>query len=190
MKHLILSFLILLTGSLMAKEYLLKRENSDFNACTKNDEYLRFKIESTKMGLISTKSSGYVKNYKVKAEYENEVFKNIKITFKSKDLDTDYVARDEKLHELCLDSDKYKKMNVKIPGPVQLGNKEYSGTINVRGKDHKIIVTLNVEKKNEKFYIKGDSTMNFKKLEIPDPSIPIAKLSEEIWVDFVLYFNE
>ena len=58
---------------------------------------------------------------------------------------------------------------------------KYKGTVKIRGKVKPFEIELLSENKNSEYImIKGNANWSLKGMEIPDPSIFIAKLSDEI----------
>lgn len=189
-----ISFILPVFGG--TKKYSLNRKNENYESCINNKEYLRFKVENTKIGLFTSKISGYVKNYIVSTETienystNNIGFVNTEIKFDTKDLDSDNSERDQKLKNYCLNFKKYPQISIKVSEEIKLGEKTYKGIIDLKGKKFplNILIKLTLNPKTKKVEIKGNSLSGFKALEIPDPSIAVAKLSDEIWMDFALEF--
>lgn len=181
---------LLLTNTVLARTYTLDRKNDDYQSCVKNDEYFRFKIENTKFGIYSSKISGYAKNYQIQTTLKDNKFTNSKLVFKVKDLDTDDSERNQKLWEYCLLASKHPLIEINVKETLVPGINSHSGTITIRGKTHPIVMNIDINKntKQNKYIIKGNATTGFQTLEIPDPSISIAKVSDEIWIDFALEF--
>ena len=151
-----------------------------------SSEYLHFIVESTKVGIFSSDVDGYVKDYSYSAKYDdkNEIIREMKIIFQVKSMDTDNESRDEKLHNLCMSHKKFPQVVLSVPGPLFLkGAKpyKYEGVALIRGKKKPFTIELVVEKQqNGKTIISGESAWSLKDMEISDPSIAVATLSDEI----------
>ena len=149
-------------------------------ASTNESNYLKFVVESTKVGLFSSRHS-------VQFDRTNMILRDMTITFKVEDMDTDHESRDEKLHTKCMGMSKYPKLTVTIKGPAFLKDKrerDYPAIVNIRGKDHEVMVKMKVEVNEKDIIVSGSSVWSLKALEIPDPSIAVAKLSDDIRIFF------
>jgi len=155
--------------------------------------YLRFVIESTKLGFLTSEVEGFVLKHAISGELDdkNQRLSKMKINFKVKQMNTDNDSRDEKMHGHCLDSSKYSDINVEILSDYKIGSgqKSLPATIEIRGKKKNINVLLKVSKQANQFLVEGKSLMKFSSLEIPSPSISIASVSDNINVDFKLLVN-
>lgn len=187
MKLLIL-FSFFIFANLSAKEVSGHFTTKDFESGIKNNNKLTFEGESTKMGLITTKWNGVVKDFYIKLEEDGKTVKEIEIVFPITSMDTDNTSRNEKMQNMCLGANEYKDIRVKIPGPIILDGKEnkYPGTILVRGKEKPVDVKLTANQVGEKVIATGSAQLSFKNLEIPDPSIFVAKVSDVITVIFAV----
>ena len=81
---------------------------------------------------------------------------------------------------------KHKKIKVMIVEPYKLssGEKMVKGKIFIRGVEREIDISLKIERKKNIIIVKGKSLTTLSSLKIPDPSIAIAKLSDDIKIDF------
>lgn len=185
---LLLSLLVSYSISINAKEVRGHFMSKDYDSGIQNANKLVFEGESTKMGLITTKWDGIVKDFSVVLEEEGNAVKAINLSFPISSMDTDNKSRNEKMQKMCLEEDKYKDINVRIPGPVTVDgvSREYQGTILVRGKEKPVKVNLSANKIGEKIIASGNAKMSFKDLEIPDPSIMIAKVADTITIIFAV----
>lgn len=186
MKFLI--FVFLCSFQINAKEvrghFLIK----DYDTGIKNTNKVVFEGESTKMGLITTKWDGVVKDFSVVLEEDENAVKTIHLSFPISSMDTDNNSRNEKMQKMCLEEEKYKDIQVKIPGPIILDGKEnkYQGSIFIRGKEKPLEVKLTANKIGDKIIAMGNAQLSFKDLEIPDPSILIAKVADAITIIFAV----
>lgn len=195
---LILLAFLSLSHALLAYEIKGHQKYSDWKEAREAASQLKFTVVSTKIGLFSSDVDGYVKEFNYSAQYlpQESVVKEMKISFLVKDLDTDHQSRDEKLHQLCLSVNEYPQIEVNLPGPLQLNGLnqvELEGDAYLRGKHKKIKVKMMVKKmsdsgqsgeKKEHLEITGSSVWDLFEMEIPDPSIAVAKLSPAININF------
>lgn len=157
-------------------------------------EGLAFTVVSTKIGIFSSRVLGLVKNYESKAQYKKDKLENMNIVFPIQSMDSDSESRNKKLHELCLGFPEFTNIEVKAKGPLLISatesgeEEEIDGTILIRGKEKNIKLKIKIYKttlNNESWLrAEGESILSIKELEIPDPSIAIAKVSDEIEVKF------
>ncbi|GEM_PF-1642352 len=163
----------------------------NFEKAQESQEHLKFTVESTKVGLFSSDVDGYVLGYKYTADYDekNEVLRDLKLGFLIEKMDTDHEGRDTKLHSLCMGLPTYKKIKISFVGPVFLKEKKattLNGTVAIRGKEKPFTMETTLILMDKKLTIKGKSIWSLKEMEIPDPSIAVAKLSDEIRLDVLL----
>ncbi len=156
-------------------------------------EGLSFMVTSTKIGLFSSQVSGLVKNYKAQGLLTQESVEGMEVIFPILSMDTDQESRDKKLHELCLGSPQFMDIKIMIQGPVKISpteanEEEVMGVIFIRGKEKNIKLKIKIFKStlNNEAWLRseGQTILSLKELEIPDPSILVAKVSDEIQVKF------
>ncbi|MCR9205562.1 MAG: hypothetical protein NXH75_13345, partial [Halobacteriovoraceae bacterium] len=78
---------------------------------------------------------------------------------------------------------------VKVKGPIFLKDKrkrEYQGTVLIRGKEKPFTISFTPNLEENRLTLKAQSQWSLKALEIPDPSIAVAKLSDEIKLNISL----
>ncbi len=147
--------------------------------------HLTWIVESTKIGLFSSDVYGYVLSYKYTAELnkENMVLRNMTLRFPITAMNSDSESRDEKLHNKCMGAKQFKEVLVKITGPIFIKDKRersYDGTVLIRGKEKPFKISFTSSYDNNQLTLKGKTIWSLKAMEIPDPSIAVAKLSDEI----------
>lgn len=151
--------------------------------------HLTWIVESTKVGLFSSDVYGYVLNYKYTGEHnkKDQTLNNLVLSFPIEAMNSDSESRDEKLHTLCMGRPTYNEIKVVIPGPIDLqeeGELFYKGKVMIRGKEKPFSLRASAKIESGKLIFKGRSTWSLKKMEIPDPSIAVAKLSDDIRIHF------
>ncbi len=147
--------------------------------------HLTWIVESTKVGLFSSDVYGYVLSYKYSADFDkaNMILREMTLKFPITAMNSDSESRDEKLHNKCMGAKEFKEIIVKLKGPIFLKEKRertYEGTVFIRGKEKPFRISFAPNTENNQFTLKGKSTWSLKAMEIPDPSISVAKLSDEI----------
>ncbi|WP_412471143.1 YceI family protein [Halobacteriovorax sp. RT-2-4] len=178
-------FILLQVSTIAASKLSLKYDNFEQAANAQNR--IIFNMSSTKAGLITTDFQGVVKGAKITYTKDGMgSYKDISIQIDAKKLDTDNESRNEKMYEKCLEVEKNPHINVHIPGPIRLGELN-KGTIEVRNKKHSIDIFIErLASADGQMSLVGKAVLSLKKLEIPDPSIWIATVHDEIEVNFYL----
>ncbi len=153
--------------------------------------HLTWIVKSTKVGLFSSDVYGYVLSYKYSADFdkENMILRDMTLKFPITAMNSDSESRDKKLHNKCMGANEFKEIVVKIKGPIFLKDKRertYEGTVLIRRKEKPFKIYFAPNTENNQFTLTGKSTWSLKAMEIPDPSISVAKLSDEIRLNISL----
>lgn len=184
----ILFIILLLSSSLVTAESFEKEiKHKTFEEAQKAQDIV-WTVESTKVGLFSSDVDGYVLNYKYSGnlDKENLILRNMTLTFPISQMNSDSASRDNKLHNKCLGKDQYKNIVVKLTGPIFLKEKRqrvYDGTVLIRGKNKPFKIKIKPSISNNHLVLVAQTTWSLKQLEIPDPSIAVAKLSDDIRIN-------
>jgi len=177
----------------LSKEVNFSVNNETFSSAKNNRNQLQFSVTSTKVGLFSSDVPGYVKNFNVKYDIRNEMMiQNANISFAIDSMDTDNTTRDEKMKNLCLGMSQFQRIEVRINKPFSLkDNDEFNipGEVLIRGKWNPITIGVVVKKEGKELMLKMTSEWSLQKLSIPDPSILVAKLSDEIKINATIYIQ-
>ncbi len=162
-------------------------KRADFDAAKNSAEYIRFEVFSTKVGIFTSRVPGYALEVKAFADLNQERVSAMNLVIEAKSLDTDGDARDEKLHNLCLEVAKYPLIKVSVPGAALIGSEVIlPGVIHIRGNEKPIKVRLKTERVEGELIAEGEALLSVSALEIPDPSIAVAKLEDKINIFFKL----
>lgn len=154
---------------------------------------LRFQVESTKIGLFSSDVPGFIKAFNYNGSYDakKKMLKNLVVEFKVMDMDTDNDSRDEKLHNEVINHKEFPLIKVTLPNLDSKSPSETkytNGIINIRGKNQNITIKVtNSNVTENEITVEGSTTLSLKelmKIGVQDPSIAVAKLSDEIQVNF------
>ncbi len=189
--------ILLLTLSISLSSFALPIKGgfsfSNYDQASNSDTQLKFTVVSTKVGLFSSEVDGYVKSFTYKAEFDDQnlIVRDMEISFDPKMMDTDGESRDEKLHALCMEADKYPTLEIAIKGPAFLKDvkeNEYPAVVKIRGKEKSASVKMKAsyDEDTKQIVVVGSSIWSLKEMEIPDPSIAVATLSDEIVIHFQL----
>jgi len=177
---------LLFFGSVQAFAEDIHLNFKNYDEAKKSAAYIKFKSESTKLGLLTTSFDGFIKNIKMHYILEGQVVKNVEAVLAGNSLDTDVNARDQKLYNEILEVSKYPNINVFIVGPVQLKEGEQLAEMIFQIKDKKISknVIFSLTKNDKHFLVKGHTVLGLKEMGLPDPSIAIAKVRDDFDFDF------
>jgi len=177
----------------LSKEVNFSVNNDTFSSSKNNRNQLQFSVTSTKVGLFSSDVPGYVKNFNVKYDIRNEMMiQNANISFAIDSMDTDNTTRDEKMKNLCLGMSQFQRIEVRINKPFSLkDNDEFNipGEVLIRGKWNPVTMNIVVKKMEKELMLGISSQWSLQKLSIPDPSILVAKLSDEIKINATIYIQ-
>lgn len=159
----------------------LKIVSSNYQDAVRSDNFIKFVGESTKLGFITSSFDGFVKNMPIHYEIDQDILKNISIVIDVKSLDTNNDSRNKKMHNLCLNVDKYPTIEATLLSPINL-NSEREGNTNISlkmmNKDIKTPLKYKIIKNNDIYIISFQGRFSFKEAGIIDPSISIAKVHE------------
>jgi hypothetical protein len=177
------SYLLLVSSTSFANDYEFK--NASYKEASKSESFVQFKMSSTKVGIFTTSFDGYVKNFKLQGQVENQQLKaGASIEFLVEDLDTDIDGRNEKMWDLCLDSKKHPKLSLVLTSDVLINDNEVivPAKLYLRGYEKPVLLTVRGSKENHQIAFQMQGKLSLRELEIPDPSIAVASVKDEILV--------
>jgi polyisoprenoid-binding protein YceI len=180
---------IFLSFNLLAAPLTQKTfHQNNFNDAKKADSFLKFKNASKEFGLITHEYEGYALDFKIQYQIKKDQFTDIKVEIPVNSIDTDNNDRNKKMKDFCFESSNYPYLAITTNSPLKMTDEEQviDGKINVRGLDKPIQITLKANAKE----FSGKAKLSFKDLEIPDPSIAIASIKDEIFVNFKVILNQ
>lgn len=172
-----------LSSSVLAGELNQSFQFKSYEEAKKNVNQLKFTVVSTKVGLFSSDVDGYALKFEAKANIKASELEKMTIVFPSSALNTDGESRDEKLHELCLSAKKFPNITVTIQGKYNFEKAQKQSLpaiVNIRGKEKKTSIELEASSNGDFLAVSAKSIWKLSEMEIPDPSIAVAKLSDEI----------
>jgi hypothetical protein len=157
----------------------------DYEHAKSSNQFIKFYMESTKAGLVTTSFEGLVKKFTLRYDKQETELNSGLISFDVLQIDTDSDGRNEKMHNKCFSKDQYPQIKVQLGERIEIGKeKKIPATIQIRGKQKAIWVTIKAAREGDKIRVSGTSTLGLKNLEIPDPSIWIAKVRDQIDLSF------
>lgn len=185
MKNLIYALITFSLINFTIEAQPFKTEN--FDTAKKDKQYLKFTGTSTKFGFVSTDFDGYAKEFNTAFTTENQggkkILSTIKVEIQAASLDTDNSSRDEKLHTKCLNTETYKTIIAELNEKVELKETTEQKTnlkLTIRNNTISIPAIYSIKQLPEGYEISFTTQFSFKDVEIPDPSIAIAKLQDVI----------
>jgi len=192
-KKIIILFLtfILFSSVIWGRETTKNYKLGNYEDVKKSSEYIKFEMDSTKLGIITTSFSGFVKDFAISFNKEGNILRDLKVVFEAKNMDTDIDARNEKMWNLCLDYKNFPKIMVIFNNEIPMESNDFvsiPATIKIRGMSKDFLVNIKTHKVNNKLIVQGNSQLKLSELEIPDPSIFVASVSDLVKISF--YFSE
>ena len=172
------------TYSAHATELVYHYKNYD--EAMQSNKFVKFEGASTKFGIITTGFDGYVKDFKVNYLLANQELSGVTVDIETKTLDTNLNSRNEKMLNTILEFEKFPTIKAIIVDKLQLTEGEHTVNMFFIVKDKKVTksVKVKIEKHGKEFLITGNTSVGIKELELPDPSIIIAKVNDNIVLKF------
>lgn len=184
MKFLLLFILFVNLANASNLSGRIKHDN--YEVAEESENQLMFSIESVKAGLFSSTHVGYVKSFDYNVDLSKKKLKNMRISFDVKEMDTDNSIRDEKLHNECMKINEHPRLIIEIIDEVEISElekgKKIEGKVKILGKEKRFIAQISGELEEDELEVNVESVWGFKEMEIPDPSILIAKVKNEIQI--------
>jgi len=178
--------LLTLAFSLQAREISHTFTSKDYKTALKSNHCVRFDMNSTKAGMITTPFTGVVKDFSVSFQLNGDNLRRGKISFKVADMDTDSKARDRKMHNYCLDMASHPEITVDFGYMVLMLGKSINvgGMMTIRGEKKGIDAEVKAERVGEAIRFTGHAWVKLSKLGIPDPSIAVASVNDNVKITF------
>jgi polyisoprenoid-binding protein YceI len=149
------------------------------------DTYLRFVLHSKKAGFINSQVEGYVHDFDVSYDWTGTAATRGDVGFAVRAMRTDNGGRDDKMWSFCLDAEHHPRVQLTLDGDIPLGRRvEVPARIYIRGAWHPLRVTAELQRAEDKLIVAGAATVKLSELNIPDPSIWIAKVDNTIELTF------
>lgn len=173
-----------LSNTLYANE--LSYQFKSYKEASTADTYIKFNGESTKLGFITTGFDGYAKTIRGTYQLSDDNVKSVELVVETGSLDTDLGARNSKMVNEILSMDKFPNIYVRVAGPVHLtvGEQTVVMIFKVKEKEVSKEVKINLSKKETRWIIQGSLSLGIKELNLPDPSIAIAKVRDSFDLRF------
>lgn len=171
---------LLLTINLPLSAEEIRYQFKDYNEAKKAENYISFESSSTKFGIITSTFDGYAKDITIKYHLNNKVVERLETIVDSRSLDTNVDARNHKMFNSILETEKYPQIRIVINDKLTLSEGEHHIEMVFFIKDKQVSKKVDyvVEVKDGKNLIHGKTTIGLKELGLPDPSIAIAKVRD------------
>ena len=185
MKILSYLFICMFTGSMIGAAEL-KYKYQDYDTAKKAESFVKFELTSTKVGLVTTSFDGYILSSALNFKRNGNEVLLTEFVADANSFDTDSGMRDSKLHDSILETGKYPEMRLKFPSTFLLDNfpEKVDGDLLIRGKRKTISVSVKLSESGGNYVVEGTALTGIKELELPDPSIFIAKVNDPIKISF------
>ncbi len=166
--------------------FTLTRGETNFEQAAKSANFIRFQIDSKKLGLFSSSFEGYAKQFTVTAKVKGDTVEKATLVIPVKQISTDLYARDDQMWNFCFEEKTYPEIKVEITNQVLAKGQEklVPAKVTIRGKEKEVQVSLKNSSDSKKVRYEGTTHLSFSLLEIPDPSIGVASVKDAIDVTF------
>lgn len=173
-------FTLLLVPGLKAETMII--DHPTYAEARSGINYFKFSGISKKLGLITTSFDGFAKKCELTYDIKENTIRNIVLKIDANQIDTNNSFRDQKLKDTSLKSDSYNHIIIKVEG-ISLSEKEQMATasMSVRGNEYPIQIQI---RKTDENKFRGTAKLKLSEMGIPDPSIAIAKVNDNIEVEF------
>ncbi len=148
----------------------------------KSASFIKFEMSNTKIGFLTSSFDGFAKKFSVNYELEGAMVKTARITLSIDHLDTDSDGRNETMKTDCFNYKKFPDITILVADPIPIDGKEHSipAIMNLRGTDKPIQVTVKAQRDGRKMTADISGIVSLKELDIPDPSILVAKIRDKV----------
>jgi polyisoprenoid-binding protein YceI len=154
----------------------------EFSDAQKAEQYLRFDMETKKLGLFNKHLVGFVREFKASGKIANDLIETGEVSFKVRSIDTDLFARDDQLWNFCLGMKEHPEIQIRIRNVKLLPGKETDTIAEVHLRGESRSAPLKLSRAGP--WIEGKGLWSLKDLGIPDPSIGIASVQDNFSVSF------
>ena len=153
----------------------------DYSAAKSGESSLIFKAESSKLGFIHSSFEGRALRFGIGYDRSGDILQKMRIHVDAKSFDTDNNARNNKMNELCLESQKFPEIIGEYSSPIDLnaGNQSIVIAFTFKGKQELLPMKLTSNKIGNSFKVKIEGPISLKAWNIPDPSIAIASVKDQ-----------
>lgn len=185
--------ILFIPQNLLADYFSGKYQYNTFEKAKNAKSVIEFTIVSTKLGLFSTTIPGYIRAFKYEGTEKKGLLLNLKVSFKVKDMDTNHRGRNKDLHHSVLNYLIAPKISVYIES-LNPNDESVNAQMSILNKTYPMKISIDFyHLDSSSIEVRGSSRLSLKSLEqlgLKNPSILIAKLDDEIKVNFrILHFK-
>lgn len=180
---LLLMMMVVGAGSVTAWAGQQEFQTANYKEAKSAESYLRFDMASTKMGLVTTSFTGFVKKFSAQGEIKDQQLQSgARVEFQVQDMDTDINGRNEKMWEKCLDYKNHPQMKLVLSKSVPLNGEEMEvpALISLRGQEKPVNLKVKAVREEGKIIFDLRGEISLKAFEIPDPSIFVASVRDKV----------
>lgn len=176
--------IFLLSFKVLAFDQVIRHENYEQAGADAKNGSIIFSSESTKFGLVTTSFDGRALEFKVQGALKKDQIENVVVTVPVRKITTDSEGRDEKMWDEILEEKTYQSITVSFPIIKHGFEGNVEAQIMVKGRSYPITLFLKTLLKEGKLHVEGKGEFFLKKLNVPDPSIAIAKVRDRFDLNF------
>jgi polyisoprenoid-binding protein YceI len=191
MQKFFLKFTMFCLIALSTNAETITQKTESYDQAKSHQNFIKFTGKSTKFGMITTEFDGFPKEFSINYDKKDQKIENIQVHVMAASIDTDSDARNEKMYELCLETDKFKTISVVLTTPIDLNlsTQTIGARLKVREQETPIEIKLEIKKIENKMTLAGQSQFLLSSLAIPDPSIAIARVHDQFQLNFQIELN-
>lgn len=166
----------------LAHGHTVNISHGSFNEAKGSNNFIKFEMASTKVGLFTTNFDGFARRFSINYELEGNAIKTARITVPIEHLDTDVDGRNDKMKNDCLNFKKFPDITILVADPIPIDGNEHGipAIINLRGNTKPILLKVKAERKDHKLKAEINGELSLKELDIPDPSIFVASVRDKV----------
>ena len=163
-----------------------KYQAGSYEEAKSASSYIRFHMKSIAFGRIRTRFNGFVKDFSLSGSAKGKTVEKIALRFPVKALDSNNALRDKRMRDFSLAANRHPVIEVSVTEPVPVNGKvvQVPGQIRVRGKSHPITLTVAVMRIPGGYLIMGESALSMAALDIPKPSLVVARVEDRVRITF------
>lgn len=168
--------------AVLCHAHTINYSQESYDDAKKAPSFIKFGMASTKVGILTTHFDGYARKFSVNYELEANAVKTARITIPIEQMDTDVDGRNETMRNDCFNFKKFPDITVLVADPIPIDGNEHGipAIINLRGNTRPILLKVKAERKDHKLQADISGSISLKDLDIPDPSIFVAKLRDQV----------
>lgn len=168
--------------SAQAQAHTINYSFGSFDEANTAPNFIEFKMASTKLGLFTSHFNGFARKFSINYELEGQNVKTARITLPIEHFDTDDDGRNQTVRGDCLNVKKFPEVTVLIADPIPLDGQERTvpAIMNLRGYDKPITIRIRAVREGRKIVAEINGQFSMRELDIPDPSMVVAKLRDQI----------